>query len=117
MNKSGMKTATSDTLNETTVNPICLAPFNAASKGESPASMKRTMFSIMTMASSTTKPVEMVSAISERLSRLNPARYMMPNVPISDSGSAMLVMTVVQSFRRNRNITSTTSATVSSSVN
>jgi len=28
------------------------------------------MFSIITMASSTTKPVEMVSAISERLSRL-----------------------------------------------
>ncbi len=45
------------------------------------------MFSIMTMASSTTNPVEMVSAISDRLSRLKPSRYMTPNVPISDSGT------------------------------
>ena len=74
------------------------------------------MFSIITIASSTTKPVEMVSAINERLSRLNPARYMMPNVPMSESGSATLVITVAQSFRRKRNITITTSAMVSSNV-
>ena len=48
------------------------------------------MFSIITMASSTTNPVEMVSAISERLSRLKPTSFMMPNVPISVSGSATL---------------------------
>ena len=117
MNRSGMKTATSETLSDTTVNPICFAPLSAASNGGSPASMKRTMFSIITIASSTTNPVEMVSAINERLSRLKPARYMMPNVPMSESGNATLVMTVAQSFRRNRNITMTTSATVSSSVN
>ncbi len=35
-----------------------------------PISMWRTMFSSMTMASSTTKPTESVSAISERLFRL-----------------------------------------------
>ena len=40
-----------------------------------------------TIASSTTKPVQIVSAISERLSRLYPNRYMMPNVPISESGT------------------------------
>ncbi len=36
------------------------------------------MFSIMTMASSTTKPVEMVSAMSERLFRLKPSKYITP---------------------------------------
>ena len=36
----------------------------------SPCSMKRKTFSMTTMASSTTKPTEMVIAISERLSRL-----------------------------------------------
>ena len=40
------------------------------------------MFSITTMASSTTNPVEMVSAISERLSMLKPARYITPKVPM-----------------------------------
>src|SRR4029077_16632709 len=117
MNKSGMNTATSETLNDTTVNPICFAPLSAASNGASPASMKRTMFSIITIASSTTNPVEIVSAINERLSRLNPARYMMPKVPMSDSGNATLVMTVAQSFRGKRNITITTSAMVRSNVN
>ena len=44
------------------------------------------MFSITTMASSTTNPVAMVSAISERLSRLKPSRYMTAKVPISETG-------------------------------
>ena len=52
------------------------------------------MFSIMTMASSTTKPVAMVSAISVRLLIEKPARYMTPNVPTSDSGTATLGMIV-----------------------
>ena len=74
--------------------------------------MYRTMFSIITMASSTTKPVEMVSAISERLSRLKPTSYMMPKVPMMASGSATLGMTVAQNLRRKRKITRTTSTTV-----
>ena len=52
------------------------------------------MFSTITIASSTTKPVEMVSAISDRLSRLYPSRYIAPNVPTSDSGTATLGMMV-----------------------
>src|SRR4029078_6221502 len=69
MNSSGMKTAISDTVSEITVKPISLAPFSDASIADSPFSMWRTMFSIITMASSTTKPVPIVSALSERLSR------------------------------------------------
>ena len=65
-----MKTATSDMLIEKTVKPISLAPFMAAAKGFIPASRWRVIFSITTIASSTTNPVEMVSAINDRLSRL-----------------------------------------------
>ena len=68
MNKTGMKTAASDKVIEMMVKPISLAPRNAASIGRSPISMWRTMFSSMTMASSTTKPTESVSAISDKLS-------------------------------------------------
>ena len=39
MNNSEMSTATSDTVNDTMVKPIWLAPFNAARNGASPASM------------------------------------------------------------------------------
>src|SRR3984957_12305575 len=117
MNSSGMKTAMSEMLSEMTVNPICFAPLSAASMGGSPASMYRTIFSIMTMASSTTNPVEMVSAMSDRLSRVKPMSFMTPKVPMMASGSAMLGMTVAQNLRRKTKMTITTSATVSRSVN
>ena len=79
--------------------------------------MYRAMFSIITMASSTTKPVEMVRAIRERLLRLNPRRYMAPKVPMRERGTATLGMIVADRFRRKRKITMTTSATASISSN
>ena len=42
--------------------------------------MWRTMFSIITIASSTTKPVPMVSAISDRLSSEKPQNHITPKV-------------------------------------
>ena len=69
------------------------------------------------MASSTTKPVEMVSAISDRLSRLKPSKYITARVPTSDSGTDRLGMIVAGRLRRNRKITSTTSATARPSSN
>ncbi len=70
MNSTGMKTLTSEMVIERMVNPISRDPRNAASILPSPSSMWRTMFSSITIASSTTKPTESVSAISERLLRL-----------------------------------------------
>ncbi len=49
------------------MNPISFAPASAACIGDAPSSRWRAMFSTITMASSTTKPVAMVSAISLRL--------------------------------------------------
>src|SRR5580693_3396049 len=69
------------------------------------------MFSITTMASSTTNPVEIVSAIRERLSMVYPTRYITPNVPTSDNGTDTLGMAVAQALRRNTKTTSTTSTT------
>ena len=43
--------------------------------------------------------------------------FITPNVPITASGSATLVITVAQSLRRKRKITMTTSPTVKRSVN
>ncbi len=70
MNSTGMKTATSDTVIDKIVKAISREPRNAASITRSPPSIWRTMFSSMTIASSTTKPTESVSAISDRLSML-----------------------------------------------
>ena len=75
------------------------------------------MFSITTIASSTTKPVAMVSAISDRLSRLKPAWYMIASAPTSDSGTDRLGMIVAGMLRRNRKMTITTRPTASASSN
>ena len=70
MNTSGMKTAASDTVIERMVKLISRAEVNVASKSRSPRSIRRTVFSRKTIASSTRKPMARVRAISERLSRL-----------------------------------------------
>src|ERR1019366_832143 len=69
--------------------------------GGIPDSRSREMFSITTIASSTTKPVEIVRAISERLSILKPNRYMTAKVPTSDAGTATVGMRVARQLRRN----------------
>jgi hypothetical protein len=116
MKRTGMKTAASEIVIEMIVKPISFEPRNAASSGFSPFSMWRTMFSSMTMASSTTNPTESVRAISERLLRLKPSRYITANVPTIESGKARLGMTVAERFRRKRKMTMTTRASVRTSV-
>src|SRR5271170_1684677 len=66
----------------------------------------------MTIASSTTNPTAIVSAINDKLSRLNPSTYIIATVPSSASGTVTPGMTVAQALRKNRNITSTTSTMV-----
>src|SRR5215467_1144760 len=66
------------------------------------------MFSMTTMASSTTKPVAIANAISDRLSRLYPARYITLKVPINEIGTATLGIKVVRGFLKKTNTTNTT---------
>ena len=70
MKSTGMNTAASDRVIETIVNPISPDPASAACSGFSPISICRKIFSSITIASSTTKPTERISAIIDRLSRL-----------------------------------------------
>ena len=70
MNSSGISTAINETVSDRIVKPICSDPFSAACSGDSPSSINRLMFSIITMASSTTNPVEIVRAINDKLFRL-----------------------------------------------
>src|ERR1700734_3681800 len=63
------------------------------------------MFSITTMASSTTKPVAIVSAINERLSMLYLHRYITEKVAIKETGTATLGIRVARTLRRKRKTT------------
>src|SRR5262249_42955725 len=79
--------------------------------GRMPPSTWRTMFSSMTMASSTTKPTDNVSARSVMLLIENPNTYIAAQVPISDTGTASAGMIVAEVERRNRKITRMTRTT------
>ena len=116
MNSSGMKAATSEMLIASTVKPICCAPSIAARNGDMPFSRLRKQFSIMTMASSTTKPTETASAISDRLSMEKPATHIIAQVPASDSGTVTPAAMVAAARRRNTNTTSITRTTLAISV-
>src|SRR3984893_17730794 len=70
------------------------------------------MFSSITMASSTTKPTAMVSAISDKLSKLKLSTYIIAAVPSSARGTVTPGMMVAQALRRNTKITITTSTMV-----
>lgn len=70
MKSTGMKTATSEAVIDTIVKPISRVPSSVACNRGLPISIWRVMFSSTTMASSTTKPMHKVSAISDRLSML-----------------------------------------------
>ena len=109
MNSSGMNAATSEMLIEITVKPIWRAPSMVARSGECPFSMLRNTFSIITIASSTTKPTETASAISERLSIEKPTHHISAQVPASESGTVMPAAIVGVARRRNTNTTSITS--------
>src|ERR1039458_7867889 len=63
------------------------------------------MFSITTIASSTTKPVEMVNAMRERVSMLKSNRYITAKVPISETGTATVGISVARQLRRNMKTT------------
>ncbi len=117
MNKTGMNTATSERVMDRMVKPISREPRIAAFMGDSPISMWRTMFSSMTIASSTTKPTDSTSAISDMLSKLKSIRYITAKVPTIDMGSARLGIIVARTFRRNRKITSTTNPSARTNVN
>ncbi len=74
------------------------------------------MFSIITMASSTTKPTEMVMARSEKLSIVKPSNHMPASVPAIDSGMVTPAAMVSTVRCRKTMTTASTSITVSSSV-
>ncbi len=68
ISRTGMNTATSEMVIDRMVKPISPAPFSAASNGFIPSSTCRTMFSSITIASSTTRPTARVRPRSEMLS-------------------------------------------------
>ena len=111
ISRIGRKTAIREMLIENTVKPTSRTPTRAASKRLIPCSRWRVMFSSTTMASSTTKPVETVRAISDRLSREKPSRYITPRVPSRETVTATAGTRLAAPERRKTATTATTRMT------
>ena len=75
------------------------------------------MFSITTMASSTTNPEAIVSAISVRLLIEKPSAHIAANAPTRLSGTEIAAMIVARGLPRNRKITNTTRPMANTSSN
>src|SRR5258708_37008546 len=74
------------------------------------------MFVSITMAESKTSPTESVSAISDKLFKLYPSRYITAKVPMIDNGTTAPGIMVAETFRKKRKITMITRQMVSNRV-
>ena len=89
----------------------------AASKGESPSvRIRRSTFSSTTMASSTTMPMESVIAKSVSVLSEKPKSQRPAIVPMSETGTASIGMSVARQLCRKMKTTSSTRAPASASV-
>ena len=100
----------------TMANPISRAPLIDAENGSIPSSMCRKMFSNMTMASSTTRPMASTRASKVSVLIEKPARAIMAKQPIRLTGIVTMGMIDARNVRKNTNITSATKTTASTMV-
>ncbi len=109
-NATGMKTASSTSELATTALVISRIAADAPAYDSMRFSFtKRAMFSMTTIASSTTRPVASVRPNSVSVLIEKPSAFIRPNVPISETGIVIAGISVVRHDCRNRKTTATTS--------
>ncbi len=110
MNAVGRNTAIRVKVVAITARPISSAASIAAWYGVLPMRRWRMMFSISTIASSTSTPTTSDSDSSVTTLIVKPIQCITANAGITDSGNAVAETMVARQSRRNRNTTSTASA-------
>ena len=113
---NGAYTATKVAVIVTTAKPISRAPLMLAENGSMPSSMCRKIFSSITIASSTTKPIANTSANSVRVLIEKPAKAIKAKVPTRLTGIVMMGISEARRVRKNTKITSATRITASTMV-
>ncbi len=116
MNAVGMKTELSTSVMAITGPVISSMALIVASRGGRPLAIQRSMFSTTTMASSTTMPIASTSPKSVRLFKENPRSAMTAKVPMSDTGTSIMGISVARQSCKNMSTTMNTSTKASNSV-
>ena len=116
-NATGMNTAHSTSTMAITAPETSRIASTAASKGAMLFSrIRRSTFSSTTMASSTTMPMASTSAKSVRVFMEKPTSHSPAKAPISDTGTAIIGISVARQVCRKRNTTASTSSAASKMV-
>ena len=115
-NATGTKTAISTSAVAMTAPNTSRIASEAACIADLPFWMCRSMFSMTTIASSTTMPVESTMANSVSVLTEKSSSFTNANAPMSDTGSVRVGMSVARQLWRKKNITSTTRPMASASV-
>ncbi len=105
MKAMGAKTTTSQRVIAIAARAISFRPFTAAARGSSPRAMWRSMFSRMTMESSTRMPMHSPSAMRETTFSVKCSAHIAKNVPTRDTGMATSTMSDERHRRRKRKST------------
>ena len=114
---TGTNTAQSTSTMATTAPETSRIASSAASKGGIRFSrIRRSTFSSTTMASSTTMPIASTSAKSVSVFIVKPTAQSPAKAPISDTGTAIIGMSVARQVCRNRNTTASTRSAASKMV-
>ena len=103
-----MKTAASVAVVDSTAKNTSLVPSAAAAKAPTPALRLRTIFSITTMASSTTRPVARTSANRLMVLTEKPVSQIAASVPTNATGIVTAGIIVARNERRKAKITAIT---------
>ena len=115
-NMMGKNTTASVSEVDITAKKISFEPLIAASFGDIPSSIFLKMFSVTTIPSSTTKPVAKTIASNVKILIENPARYMIKNAPINETGISINGRNAMSQSRKKRKIISTTNKKAMSNV-
>ena len=102
MNEIGRNTAISTSVVATTAKPISRLPSTAASSGGSPSSIRRTMFSSTTIASSTTRPIASTAPSSVSTLIEKPAITITMLAAMIETGIVTAGISVARTVPRNR---------------
>ena len=113
---NGAYTATKVAVMVMTAKPISRAPLILAEKGSIPSSICLKIFSSITIASSTTKPIASTSASNVRVLMEKPASAIKANVPTKLTGMVTMGINEARKVLRKTKITSATKITASTIV-
>ncbi len=91
---TGRKTTAIETVAAVAAKAICAVPLEAATRGSSPSSRCRSMFSSTTIASSITTPTASVIASSVIVLSVKPSSHITPKVVTSEIGIAAPTISV-----------------------